>query len=169
MKPFTGMAIAMVAAVALLAGCTAQDRPWTVSAGSNYKTSTFTGLWSPDPNGGIGVRMTTDSLIPEGTRDNIAIGPAANFYLNDLAGAVLDTVLPGDWDPLKGAPVRVYGTLAFLWETDNHKFIFLPGTEFRLFPDRPIHPCVWVDYLMPQSGAGVGEGLLTTFGVAWEF
>jgi len=149
-----------------LAGC---GGSMSLSAGSNYKTSGFAAMWSPDPNGGIGVRMVTDSLVPDETNDNIAVGPQINFYLNDLAGMAANTVLPGDWDPLQTAPVRVYGTLSFLWETDNGKFTFLPGTEFRLFPDRPIHPAIWLEYLMPEAGAGLDEGLLTTFGAMWHF
>ena len=155
----------VVAAVAMLiGGCGGEAGTWSLSAGSNYKTSGFTGLWSPDPNGGIGVRMVTDSIVPEDTEDNMAVGPCLNFYLGEAVGLALDTVLPGDWDPLKEAPVRIYGTMSFLWETDTGKFVFLPGTQFDLFPDRRIHPVVWLEYVMPESGAGPDEGLLTTFG-----
>lgn len=142
---------------------------WSVAGGSNYETSHFDGLWSPDPNGGVGVRVMTDSVVAEETKENVAVGPCVNFSLGTVASSVLDGILPGQWSPLEGAPIEMYGTLALLWETDQKSLVFLPGTEFRLLPGRRVQPTVWVEYLMPEGDSQMEEGVETTFGATYRF
>lgn len=145
----------------LVAGCSGTK---SFSGGSNWKTSELTAVWSPDPNGGVGIRMMTDSLVPEGTKENIAVGPYIDFRLTQVTGKLLDGVLPGDWNPLLNAPFDVYGSMSLLWQMDGGKFLFAPATETRFFPNRMIQPFVRVEYIKPENGAGIDEGVLPFFG-----
>jgi len=159
--------IVTLTAVLLLAGC--QDGTWTASGGSDYRTSQLGLIYSPDPNGGAGLRTMSDSIVPEQTTENLAIGPAVEFQIGDVAADLADRVLPGSWVPLQGAPAKLYGTLALLWQTRDHGVIFLPGTEVRFFPDNHLQPYMRTEYVKPEGGSAVDEGLLTTLGAAWQF
>lgn len=153
--------------IVLLAGC--QTGEWAVSGGSNYETSQLAVMYSPDPNGGIGVRVMTDSVIPEDTESNVAVGPALEFALSDIALAVADHIVPGDWGSLQNAPVKVYGTLAFLWETRDADFLFLPGIRTEFLLKSPVHPYVAVERSTPEGSAeDLDEGVLTTFGAIYR-
>ncbi len=160
--------IGLLVVLLALAGC--QTGQWSVAGGSNWKTSSVQVLYSPDPNGGLGVRVLSDSVIPEDTDRNVAVGPALEFSVSDVAALVAGRILPGDWLPLEGAPTKLYGTLALLWETDGGDLLFLPGTELRFLPGSRIQPYVRTEYLTPEGSAdGLGNELLTTFGAVYRF
>jgi hypothetical protein len=110
----------------------------------------------------------TDSIIPKGTRQNVAVGPELTFFIGNAVGMAVDAVLPGDWNPLENGPVQIYGVMDFLWQTDGGKFVFIPSTQFRLLPKFWLHPFIQVGYTLPENGSGVKEQLLTTFGALIE-
>lgn len=152
----------MAVAVVALACSMVQGQEWSLSLGSDYETVAFTAVFSPDPNGGIGIMAVTDSFIPEDTDDNVAIGPYVQFNLGDLVASVADRIIPGDWPSLENVPARLYGTLGFLWgvEGDNN-FIFAPGTKTVFFPNWKIRPCLRNTYFKPEDDSGVDEDFKT--------
>ncbi|MFH0981832.1 MAG: hypothetical protein V2A79_09865 [Planctomycetota bacterium] len=155
------------AAVLLLAGC--QGGEWSVAAGSNYEVSELAALYSPDPNGGLGLMVMSDSAIPETTAENVAAGLIVQFRIGDLVAGALDRVLPGEWLPPVDAPVEAYGTLALLYEPDGEDFLFLPGTELRFRPGSAIQPYLRTEWLTPENSSALEDDLLTTFGVVYRF
>ncbi|MCU0918204.1 MAG: hypothetical protein MUC88_27115, partial [Planctomycetes bacterium] len=70
------MALAVLLAVA---GCGSGQEDFTLSLGSDYETARLAGMYAPDPNGGVGVMVVTDSVIPRATSENFAVGPVVNF------------------------------------------------------------------------------------------
>jgi hypothetical protein len=171
--------LAMVGAV--LCGCSPQpgaimdfgeraNRPHVVAGlGSDYETSTISLAYAPDASGSIGARLTTDSLIEDGTRDNVAIGPAIDFNLTEYANKLADVVIPGPWQPLANAPFNIYGTLYLAWETQNKNLLFAPGLETRFLPTKRIQPTVLAEYLMPEERSTIQDGMRVTLGAKINF
>ena len=111
----------------------------------------------------------TDSYVPERTDDNVAVGPLVQFDLSDLIQRTADRVIPRDWPDLSQAPFRTYGTLALLWEFENEKTIFIPGTKTVFFPAWKIRPATWVEYLKPEGGSLLDEDVKVLFGAEGQF
>jgi hypothetical protein len=142
---------------------------WTASVGSDYETFQLTALYSPDPNGGIGITAVTDSYIEDDTEENLAVGLFAQFYIGDIVGDVTDRVIPGSWS-LSNAPFKTYGTLAFLLETEEeHDFLFQVGTKTVLFPEWRIRPCITSIYSKGEGGSEFDEDFKTLLGVDYRF
>lgn len=124
----------------------------SVSLGSDYETFQAKFIYSPDPNGGVGLVVVGDSFVPKDSEsENIAIGPTLRFNLGDITSDVVNRLLPGSWAPLANAPVRMYGTLDFLWELDGGEFTFAPGAQFVFFPDWTVSPYVQLVYYKPSG------------------
>lgn len=142
----------------------------SISLGSDYETFQAKLIYSPDPNGGIGVVVMGDSFVPQdSTWENLAIGPTLRFNLGDLAAGAVDRLLPGSWSSLSNAPMRVYGVLDFLWETDNGEFTFAPGTQFVFFPDWVVSPFVQLTYFKPVGDSNVDEDFKAVLGGEYKF
>lgn len=157
----------LVLSALLLPGC--QGGEWTVGGASDYETFQASVLYSPDPNGGVGLLAMTDSFVPEATENNVAAGPMVQFNLSDVVQQTLDRVIPGDWPDLSNAPTRLYGTLAILWEFENEDLIFIPGTKTVFFPQWRIHPTIWAEYVKPEGGAVMEEDAKILFGAEGRF
>lgn len=158
-----------VSLFALLMGGCAENGKWSLAGGGDYETSHMRALFSPDPNGGVGIKVISDSVIPDETEVNVAVGPTVNFYVGDVIGSAADVVIPGAWNPLKDAPVRVYGTMSLLYETEQKTLLFTPGTEMHLMPEWQIHPIIWIDYVWTEGGSLTEDGIRTTFGAEYQF
>lgn len=126
---------------------------WTASLAGDHETTLSSLLWSPDPNGGVGLAVLSNSYIPRPTEHNVAVGPHVQFYLGDLLNAALDRILPGSWSPLAAAPLRTYGTLSFFWTLDGGDFLFAPGTKTVFFPRWRIAPTLHTLWFRPEGSA----------------
>lgn len=164
-KFLVGILLGMV----MCAGCT-ENGKWSVAGGGDYETSHVRALYSPDPNGGIGFKVVSDSVIPDNTEQiSVAMGPTATFYLGEAINTVADTIIPGAWNPISKAPARIYGTMSLLYETEQSKLLFTPGSEIHLMPNWAIHPIVWLDYIWTEGGSLTQDGFRATFGVEYSF
>lgn len=153
----------------LMLACWVHAGEWSVSLGSDYETAMLTAVFSPDPNGGIGVAVLTDSYIEDDTEENVAIGPYVQFCISDLTNAAFDRVLPGSWS-LANAPMKTYGTMAFLFETgEEHDFLFQVGTKTVFFPDWHVRPCVRSTYNKGEGGSAVDEDFKTMLEFDYRF
>lgn len=151
-----------------LVGC--QGGTWGVQGSSNYETSSFGALFSPDPNGGIGPRVITDSKIADSSDENVAAGLQIEFLIGDVAADLADRVIPGEWLPLEGSPAKLYGTMSFLFETKDEDFLFMPGVKTYITAHPNVRPFIAFEYMYPGGSTdNLEEGDLTTFGIEWRF
>ena len=142
---------------------------WTAALSSDYEMFRASVIYSPDANSGIGVIGVTDSYIPDGTDDNVAVGPYVQFLISDITSAALDRVIPGSWS-MEDAPLKTYGTLAFLFQTEHERdFVFQIGTKTIFFPEWRVRPCIETVYTKGEGGALVDEDFKTLFGFDYRF
>ena len=151
-----------------IAGCS-ENGTWSIGGGGNYETSFARALYSPDPNGGIGLKVVSDNTIPEDTNVNVAVGPCLTFNVTELVGNSVNVVVPGQWEPLAKQPAKVYGTLSMLYETEQHTLLSTPGMEIHLMPDWKVHPMISLDYVWTEGGSLTDDGLKTMFGADYRF
>ncbi len=162
-----GLAAACGLGVAQLAA--GAEGKFSLSLGADYETVKPSFFYDPDPNGGIGLTALVGRVLPE-AGNTLALGPCVRFNIGDLAAAAADRVIPGPWPSLAGAPAKLYGTAAFLWEIKGGGFIFDPGTQLLLFPAwKHVHPAVWADYLKPYGNADVSEQFKVLLGAEYTF
>lgn len=142
---------------------------WTAALTSDYETFQAKLIYSPDEFSGIGVIAITDSYIPDGTDDNVAVGPCVQFLVSDITNSALDRIIPGSWS-MENAPMKTYGTLAFLFQTEHERdFVFQVGTKTILFPEWRIRPCIETVYMKGEGGALIDEDFKTLFGFDYRF
>lgn len=148
---------------------TAQASEFTLDGAFDYETTETSALFWPDPNGGVGVLVVSNSAIAEETEDNIAIGPKVEFLIDPILKGAFGTILP--WvDIPDNIPVKFYGFAALTWELDGeHSMAGRLGTKACLLPDRMIQPTFITEYVMPEGGAAEEQELRALFGVTIRF
>ena len=155
----------IAALIILLAGC--ENGTWSTSVTADHDTTEIGAMFSPDPNGGVGFKTMTNTVIAEDTWDNVAVGPAIEFRIDDIVNNTTDRVFPGNWD-LENVPIETFGTMALLWNFECEEILFLPGIETRFKVTPYITPILRVEY-REVEGVWSEEGLYTTFGARYEF
>ncbi|MFH0981905.1 MAG: hypothetical protein V2A79_10230 [Planctomycetota bacterium] len=139
---------------------------FTIGGAFDYETAQLDALWWPDPNGGAGVMMMTDSLIAETTSENFAVGPCVEFSLTGLTDTLWDTILPGDWKPSDANLAEAFGKLAILHETeDGGGWVGIVAAGWRFLPGRTIRPTIWTEYLRPEGSSNLDMEVKVLAGV----
>ncbi len=121
----------------------------------DYETAETALLWWADPNGGLGVMVSTDSSIPESTENNFAVGPCVEFTLDPIYQGLLATVFPFLPD-LPDVPLTTFGRIGAQWElSDGGDFIGSFATGIRLAPGKWIQPTIMVERVQPEGSANI--------------
>lgn len=140
------MLFPMILSLLLLIGV-AHAGKWTIGLGGDYETSEMFGLYSPDPNGGIGFMVMSDSWVPRDTWHNVAIGPFLEFKVTDLVVGAENRVIPGPFKPLSMSQADFYGNIGLLFPTDGGKSMFRTGLDTVFLPKWQVRPYMRTEYL----------------------
>ncbi len=106
----------------------------------------------------MGIRAV---CLLRGVQDGLGVMAVTKFSIGEIYEvayeATLARILPGDVQ-LDKIPAKPYAELGAGYDFKNKGFLFLSGTGIELFPDRPIRPQVWTEYLVAGGGAKKPEG-----------
>jgi len=111
-------------------------------------------------NSSIGIEVIGGSEFED---SDIAAGLYTKFDMGDVAGDVADRVIPGNWG-LSQYPAKLYSSMSLLYDTDQHNWIFKPGSELRFFPDWVVQPTAWLDYYVPEDNSNLDNEIKLLFG-----
>lgn len=155
------LVVLMLVSCVLFAGCTNYGYEAQLAGGDNV-TRGAVGMIADANNSSIGIEVISDTDFED---SDVAIGPYTKFNLGDVAGAVADRAIPGNWG-LAQYPAKLYGGMSVLYDTCEGNWIFKPSSELRFFPDWPAQPTVWLDYYVPEGNPdNIGDEIKMLFGV----
>jgi len=155
------LVVLLIVSVFVFTGCTEYGYEMQLGGGDNATRGAL-GVIADANNSSIGIEVVGGSDFED---EDVAVGLYTKFNMGDVAGDVVDRVIPGNWG-LSQYPAKLYGGVSMLYDTDQHNWIFKPSTELRFFPDWFAQPTVWLDYYLPESNSdNIDDEIKLLFGV----